>query len=218
MSNYCFFLFSYSADIPTSNQLVPLFRDSSNCGIARLSPAQASNPNVSNMGDVNGRFEAIACDPVNGKMYVGNEESPMIVWALDFASGIVSVLIDVQQLPDWTARKTEIFRHGERSDWPDALRPLITRKVAIQSTFNGTVIDSPLDVSMLNDPGSLSFEPTTGETAIFGAPPIIAIPTKAPSKSPTKEPTKFPTKTPTKQPTKAPTNLQAKLLLPPRCQ
>jgi hypothetical protein len=197
-----------------AHQLVPIFRDSPNCRVARLSTTQSANANLTN-SNTNGSFEAIACDPINGKLYVGNEESPMLIWSVDFVTGIYEVLIDVQRRPDWTSRISEIS--GMTFDPVGQMLYVLSaaNKVIVQSTLNGTLIGTPLNVSQVLAPGGLSFEPTTGDLIVFGAPRQIAryrqpvVPTDAPTKSPSQSPTKSPTKTPTKAaseaPTKAPT-------------
>ena len=165
----------FICDVPTSDQLVPLFRDSSNCRVARLSSAQRSDPNVSNVEDRNARFEAIACDPANGKIYVGNEENPMLIWSLDINTRAYSVLIDAERLPEWTSRIVHIS--GMTYDPIGQMLYVASSdsKVVIQSTLNGTLIGSPLDISMMNDPQGLSYDPTSGDLIVFGEPREIAI-------------------------------------------
>lgn len=201
-------------DIPLSTQLVPIFRDSSNCRVARLSPAQIANPNVTNAAD-NGSFEAIACDPANGKLYVGNEEAPMLIWSVDVATGVFDVLIDVQRRPEWTSQIVEISGLTYDPVGKSLYVLSAVSQLILQSSLNGTLIGSALNVSQVDDPGGLSYEPTTGDLIIFGEPRQVArfskrIPTKAPTKTPTKSPTKRPSKRPTKAPTKTPTKAPTK--------
>jgi hypothetical protein len=207
---YVDFYFSvYICDIPSASQLVPIFFNSENCRVARLTPAQVANSNLTNSA-ANGSFEAIACDPANGKIYVGNEETPMLIWSLDYATGVYEVLIDVQRRPDWTSKIAEIS--GMTYDPIGKMLYVLSAqdKLILQSTLNGTLIGSPLNVSAVGDPGGLSFEPTTGDLIVFGEPRQIAryserLPTRAPTKAPTKAPTRRPTKRPTKAPTNVPT-------------
>ena len=207
----CQFYIVHICDIPASDQRVPLFRDSSNCRIAKLSPAQIADPNLANPEE-NGRFEAIACDPANGKIYVGNEFSPLLIWSLDYTSGVFDVLIDAERLPDWQDFVFEI-NGMEYDPIGQTLYVLNTiDQVIFQSTLNGTLIDF-LNVFEVLEPGGLSFEPATGNLIVVGEPGEIALyvstetksPTNAPTKVPTLSPTKAPTRAPTKSPTDAPT-------------
>ena len=191
--------------------MFPLFRDSSNCRVARLTQEQITNPNVTNTAD-NGSFEAIACDPGSGKIYIGNEEAPMLIWSLDYASGKFDVLIDVQRRPEWTSKIVEIS--GMTYDPIGKMLYVLSAasKLILQSTLNGTLIGNPLNVSQVDDPGGLSYEPTTGDLIVFGEPREVAryskrLATKSPTKAPTKRPTKTPTKRPTKRPTVSPTKV-----------
>jgi hypothetical protein len=200
-------------DIPLASQLVPIFRDSSNCRVARLTPAQVGNSNLTNVAE-NGSFEAIACDPANGKIYVGNEEAPMLIWSLDYVTGVFDVLIDVERRPEWTSKIVEISGMTYDPIGKSLYVLSAVSKLILQSSLNGTLIGNPLNVSAVGDPGGLSVEPTTGDLIVFGEPREVAryskrvtkAPTKRPTKAPTKRPTKAPTKRPTKTPTKSPTN------------
>ena len=192
-------------DIPGSNQLVPLFRDSSNCRVATLTSAQLGTIST----NTNQRFEAIACDPDKGKIYVGTEEAPMSIWSLDYVAGTFQLLIDVQNIPAWTAQINEIS--GMTYDPIGEMLYVLSaaNKRVLQSTLSGTVVGNPLSVSSLSSPEGLSFEPTTGDLIVFGEPREIARyvlkATKSPISPAPKAPPSAPTTTPTQAPTKAPT-------------
>ena len=200
-------------DIPLSTQLFPLFRDSTNCRTVKLSPAQiASNT-------TGGQFEAVACDSANGKIYTANTEPPLVIWSLDVSTGVYSVLIDVQSRPEWTSKITEI--QGMTYD-PIGKHLYVLaggEKLILQSTLNGTLIGAPSNLSAVEDPNDVTFEPTTGDLIVIGEPaqvaryskrPPTASPTKAPTSAPVKAPTKAPVKAPVKGPTKAPTKAPVK--------
>ena len=190
-------------DIPLSTQLFPLFRDSTNCRTVKLSPAQiASNT-------TGGQFEAVACDSANGKIYTANTEPPLVIWSLDVSTGVYSVLIDVQSRPEWTSKITEI--QGMTYD-PIGKHLYVLaggEKLILQSALNGTLIGAPLNLSAVEDPNDVTFEPTTGDLIVIGEPAQVARyskrpPTASPTKAPTSAPVKAPTKAPVKAPTKAP--------------
>lgn len=201
-------------DIPGSNQLFPLFRDSTNCRVAKLTPAQIANNQTTNVAD-NGSFEAVACDPANGKIYVGNEEAPMLIWSLDYATGVYSVLIDVQRLPEWTSKIIEISGMAYDPMGKHLYVLSAISKLILQSTLNGTLVGAPLSVAAVSDPGGLSFEPTTGDLIIFGEPRDVAryskrLPTASPTKAPTRAPVNVPVNVPVKAPTTAPARAPVK--------
>ena len=190
--------------------------------MAKLSPEQIANSNLTNVAD-NGSFEALACDPANGKLYIGNEESPMLIWSVDYVTGKYEVLIDVQRRPDWTSKIVEIS--GMTYDPIGKMLYVLSAasRVILQSTQNGTLIGSPLNVSEVGDPGGLSYEPTTGDLIVFGEPRQVArysqrAATKAPTKAPVPVPIQapvpvpilLPAKTPTKAPLQAPANALTK--------
>jgi SdiA-regulated len=169
-------------DIPTSGQVVPLFRDSSNCRILRLSPQQLSNRNITNP-EPNEGFEGVACDPDNGRIYVIQEKTPMIVWSVNFTTGVYEILIDVQNLPSWTSRVTDLA--GMTYDPVSQSLYILSQEseVVVQSKLDGTLIGDVLRVSMTDQPEGLSFIPTTGELVVFAEPDEVARFTKRPAVS-----------------------------------
>jgi hypothetical protein len=192
-------------DVPTINQIVPLFRDSSNCRILSLAPSQRNRTST----DPNEGFEDVACDPVNGKLYVIQEKNPMLMWSVDFTSGVYSELINIQSLPSWTSLVTDVAGLTYDSFTQSLYVLSQESKVVVQSTLNGTILGSSLNVSMMNAPEGLSFEPVSGDLIVVGEPNEIArfskrIVSKSPTKSPTKAPTDVPSQSPSVRPVKAP--------------
>ena len=158
-------------DIPSTSQLVPIFRDSSNCRVAKLTPEQINNASLTNSDDTNVSFEGIACDAVNAKLYIATEADPKIIWSLDFATGVYDVLIDVERLPSWTIEDMNGLAY-------DPLGKLLyvlssKSKVIVQSSLNGTILGEAISVGMMEKPGGLTFEPATGDLLIFGEPAIL---------------------------------------------
>ena len=160
----------------------------------------------------------MACDSGSGKIYTANSEPPLTIWSLDVSTGVYSVLIDVQSRPEWTSKITEI--QGMTYD-PIGKHLYVLaggEKLILQSAMNGTLIGAPLNLSAVEDPNDVTFEPTTGDLIVIGEPaqvaryskrPPTASPTKAPTSAPVKAPTKAPVKAPVKGPTKAPTKAGA---------
>jgi SdiA-regulated len=169
-------------DIPTSGQVAPLFRDSSNCRILKLSPQQLSNRNITNP-EPNEGFEGVACDPDNGRLFVIQEKSPMLVWSVNFTTGVYETLIDVQKLPSWTSRVTDLSAIAYCPIGQTLYVMSQESKVILQSKLDGTLIGDVLSISMTDQPEGLSFIPTTGELVVFGEPDEVARFTKKPAVS-----------------------------------
>ena len=163
-------------DIPTINQVVPIFRDSSNCRIMTLAQNQRNRTST----DANEGFEGVVCDPMNGKLYVIQEKNPMLMWSVDFNSGVYSEMIDVQSLSSWTSRVVDLA--GITYDnFTQSLYVLSQEsKSIVQSTLNGTILGNALSVSMMNAPEGLSFDPVTGDLIVYGEPNEIARFSKGP--------------------------------------
>lgn len=214
-----FFFFAVAVcDIPTINQVVPLFRDSSNCRVLSLAPNQRNRTS----SDPNEGFEDVACDPTNGKLYVIQEKNPMLVWSLDFTSGVYTELIDVQSLPSWTSRVTDVA--GITYDKFTQSLYILSQEseTIIQSALNGTILGASLSVSMMNAPEGLYFEPVTGDLMVVGEPNEIArfskklVPTISPTKAPVpvKSPTDVPSQSPSVRPVKAPVKVPLPVPVP----
>lgn len=137
-----------------------------------MTPEQVNNATLTNLADPNKSFEGIACDPVNGKLYIASEESPKIIWSVDYATGIYEVLIDVERLPSWTILSMNGLTYDPLGQ---SLYVLSSEsKVIVQSSLNGTIIGESLSVGMIDDPGGLSYEPVTGDLLVFGEPAMFA--------------------------------------------
>jgi hypothetical protein len=201
-------------DIPGSDQLYPLFLGSSNCRVAKLSPEQIANSTLVSP-NAEESFAGIACDPTNGKIYVGSQFSPRLIWSLDYALGVYDVLFNLEDLSDWedcNLRQIDDMTY----DPIGQMLYILGKREIYQSALNGTLIGSPLSVLELKNAVGLSFEPNTGDLIVFSrSPSQIAryVPTtKAPTTSPTKTPTETPVATdaPTKAPTRVPSNTPTK--------
>lgn len=206
-------------DIPNSNLVDPLFRDSSNCRVLKLSPAQLSNSSLTNP-EPNEGFEGVACDPINRKLYVAQEKTPMIIWSVSFDTGVYEVLLDVQRLPSWTSLITDIadISYDPMSQSLYVLSQ--ESKVVLKSKLDGTLIGGTLSVPMTNQPEGLAFVPATGDLFVYAEPNEIArfakkqsVPVPSPMSLPTPvmvpvktslSPSAAPSGTPVKAPVKAP--------------
>jgi uncharacterized protein YjiK len=156
-------------DIPAADQVVPLFRDSSNCRVIKLTPDQFNDP-LQTSTDPNLGFEGVACDPYHRKLYVIQEKSPMRVWSVDVDTGTYTVLIDVQNLEAWTSRVTDLAG-GFYDPFSETLYLLSHEsKVIVHTTMDGTILGDTLDVSMAIQPEGLSFVPSTGELVVLSEP------------------------------------------------
>jgi len=184
--------------------VVPLFRDSSNCRILSLAPNQRNRTSA----DPNEGFEGVVCDPVNGKLYVIQEKNPMLIWSVDFTSGIYTEMINVQSLPAWTNRVTDLA-DATYDKFTQTLYVLSQEsEVIIQSTLNGTIIGDSLSVAIMNTPEGLSFEPVTGDLIVVGEPNEIArfskrlvtVPVAAPVAAPAAAPVTAPVAVPVTAP------------------
>lgn len=204
-------------DIP-NNQTGPLFRDSSNCRVLKLQQDLLSNSSLTS-SDPNEGFEGVACDPLNRKLYVAQEKSPMLIWSVDFDTGLYSLLIDVQRLPSWTSLITDIadISYDEKSQSLYVLSQ--ESKLILKSKMDGTLINGTLSLPMTNQPEGLSFIPETGELFVYAEPNEIARFTKkqtipAPNPVPVKSPVQT-SLSPSAAPSKTPVKAQLKSPLPP---
>jgi uncharacterized protein YjiK len=164
-------------DVPPSNLIVPLYRESSNCKYLRMTSQQIASQtsSVPNEG-----IEDVACDAANGKLYVLTEKNPRRIWSVDVATGVFSILIDVESLRTWTSKVSDLagmtydplgktlFVLSEESD------------TIIQSTLNGTIISVFYlpETNKTYNPEGISFSPATGDIWLYTEPNVVTRLTK----------------------------------------